>query len=224
MLTISSAGPSASVTTAMARTPDADFDFLKSIDGARQLLRDEQANRCAYCERRLPTDDSKTKIEHFHPRSKDFRHGSCVTESHAPTADRAVTEWRNLLLVCDGKASPQFTCDTRKGDLDVCDRIHNPKRSNLQIATQVECDHSGNISALNGSTLTQDVLDETLNLNDPVLLRARQSIWSVLMKNVRDCKNPNKKGPKPGKLRERLEAAAQTKEYGSVYLSIAKKL
>ncbi len=230
MLTIRSGGMPQAAVAALAAVAAGTystterFDVLKGVAGVRDALRDEQANRCAYCERVLPREDGKTKIEHFHPRSAEFRTNRCTTESGAKTREASVVEWRNLLLVCHGEDAAEKTCDTRKRGTDVCAKIHNPKRAGLQTPTQVECDYCGHISATTGGGEAQKVLDGVLNLNDEQLCAARKRLWSELTKQMTKAINPKVKGPSRAALRERFIKNAQVKEFGSVYLTLAKRL
>ncbi|MEL4505155.1 hypothetical protein AAEX63_12850 [Luteococcus sp. H138] len=224
MLTITSTGMPTAAVTAMAATRGGDFDVLKSAPGVRERLRDEQANRCAYCERIMSQEPGRTKIEHFHPRTKDFTDPRCASESGTTDREKSIVEWRNLLLVCPGNSGREKTCDTRKGATDICTKIHNPKRDGLNSPTQVMCNYEGRVTSVEGTDEAKDAIDNDLNLNERTLLLARKALWASLIGEVRRARSPNPRGLNKADLRHRLVAASQTKEFGSVYLTLAARL
>lgn len=221
MLTIA-AGRVPELFLRIQQDPAANFDTLDKAtkQAVREALWDEQCGKCAYCERRLNSGDSAVKIEHFHPRSAEFSGSRCESETEAKNREKSVLAWQNLLLVCSGRASSgrQPTCDTAKADAHICEEVHNPKRKDLP-PTQVACDYTGWISLIGSGS--SHVIDDVLNLNDEQLCSARKNLWSELMEAVGKALSG---GSSRAKLGRKLREEAKTKDYGSVYLTLAERL
>jgi|SRR3954452_5528112 len=226
MLRIASAGMPGD---AVARIKtEATFESLKAVASVRPALAKEQGHRCAYCEQRIIVDEKvTTRIEHFHPQHGTDIKSHCSIQAGASALADAPIEWSNLLLCCDGKVVGDETCDVKKRNTDVCDGIRNPKTAPPDVDTLVEVEIDGRVSprAPIDVTRAQDYLDNVLNLNHPTLVRNRLRLMNELRKQV------GIKAPSPGawsaqqkaKIATALRSSVGDREYGSVYLALARR-
>lgn len=83
----------------------------QSYDDLKQQMLREQGGLCAYCEKKLPEDTTKQRIEHFHNKSDTI------------LAHNWALDWNNVLLVCLGGSTPNdkaqyapehLSCDAHK--------------------------------------------------------------------------------------------------------------
>lgn len=103
--------------TEFAQTnPNATWDDFRnnarqSYDELKQKILSEQGGLCAYCEKKLPNDRLKQRIEHFH------------NKSDRGNSHNWALDWKNVLLVCLGgstkedkdKYKPEhLSCDAHK--------------------------------------------------------------------------------------------------------------
>lgn len=223
MRRIESAPPPASHRT--YRALNAAFAELSSDPAIRRALWNEQGGRCAYCERRLRNPghpDHRTRIEHFHPQSAPAWSADCAICSGAEDNGDAPTQWRNLLLCCDGNehSHREFTCDKSKADTDICGRFRNPKTwTRGQVAV---VDRGGR--ARPGAGLPAGapaVVDHVLNLNAEHLVGARKSLIAAYQRKL------GRKGLTAAQREQcaaRLRREASTAEYGSTLLMLADRL
>jgi uncharacterized protein (TIGR02646 family) len=206
------------------------FPALQSVPEVRAALAVEQGSFCAYCEQRLTLgSDHNTRIEHFHPQSRPAVSGHCQSQCGASTPADAAIEWTNLLLCCDGSSPDRDPiCDVKKHDTDVCDGLRNPKRAPASVDTLVDVDVRGRVSprAALDAGRAEAHLNDTLNLNHEFLVRNRLRVLTALRKLV-----GQKAGRKPGawtaadkaKVAASLRRGMDGKEYGSEYLSMARR-
>lgn len=201
----------------------------------REHLRKEQNNRCAYCERSL-RKDHKTVLEHFHPQNMTGRGGPRCSQSIGGShLSRSDVEPGNLLLSCDGhKQHPRsaLTCDASKGGEDICEKCFNPKHQ--YSPTLVSVDRSGHVTALHfpdTAETAQEVLDNTLNLNDRHLRSERQRRTDSWRKHWKEYKkNDTEKGKKTPMVElravfaENLRKYALTADFPSTLESIAVRI
>lgn len=217
----------------IALSQDHDPSTIRSMPEVRQALLEEQKYRCAYCERPLTDEFDATKIEHFHPQSlKKFESLSCKTQSGADNGVKAVVTWTNLLIVCPGHSDggKAATCDSRKGDTDVCDRIRNPKLM-PPLTSQVRVDFKdGTVHAVNGDQGSNNVINTVLGLNDGFLCRGRLNTYRAATRRLNDLNKAarNRSSLKQAKARPHdiktmLEKAASEQPYGSVYITLLEK-
>lgn len=215
---------------AQLRNQKVDFAGLKSSKRIRRTLWDQQQGRCAYCERALrdpDRDDHQTKIEHFHPQNASEWTESCAYCSGATSTLDAQTTWKNLLLVCKGipRAGGQTTCDTSKGNEDICARFRNPKMWEYAVLATVK--RSGRIDAAAGlPDGADDVINRVLNLNDEHLISARRSIIAAVGAEANKIKARHNGLTRADreKLVSKLKEQAQRLEFATTRLSLAERL
>lgn len=138
--------------------PWSDFDSGLVRGGLRKM----QHGFCAYCEDKLNSNDSNTRIDHFVPRS-------------SAAGKSLVYEWTNLLLSCDCCE----TCDSRKKDSTAA--IVNP-------GVDVPKDYlaylpNGMVVPVSGENGPKGkVTVRVLNLNGGLLPIRRVSEWNRYLK------------------------------------------
>lgn len=216
----------------LALSQSHDPSIISSMSEVRQALLEEQRYRCAYCERRLTDEFGTTKIEHFHPKSRDFISSSCKAQSGAGDGVKAAVAWTNLLMVClgNGDEGNAATCDSRKADTDVCGRIRNPKLTPL-LTSQVRVDFTdGTVHAVNGDEGSDDVFNTVLGLNDGFLCRGRFNMYRAVVKRLNELNDAasRRSSSKQAKARlsdieKMLREAAEREPYGSVYITLLEK-
>lgn len=223
--------PSGTPPEAVARLKTAaTFTALQSVPEVRAALANEQGGCCAYCEQRLTLGvDHNTRIEHFHPQSGAAVSGHCQSQCGASNPADAAIEWTNLLLCCDGNSPDRAPiCDVSKKSADVCDGLRNPKRAPVTVDTLVDVDVRGNVSprAAVDAGLAEVYLNDTLNLNHEFLVRNRLRLLTALREQVRQ-KAAGKAGAwtaaDKAKVAASLRHGMGEKEYGSVYLAMARR-
>ncbi|NQX24205.1 hypothetical protein [Curtobacterium sp. VKM Ac-2852] len=192
----------------------------------------EQSGLCAYCERQLPKDPARTKIEHFHPRRKK------APLPWAPTCEQrtnvSLKRWRlieislgNLLLCCDGESNGTSvrTCDTSKDDAHVCEEFYNVK--GIVAPTLVVIGSAGAAKVSHAPSpndpASQAVVDEHLALNGAYLRSVRAEQFGVWLDAFNE---QGKKDHRPASVRrrefaDRLRRMALTADLGSTLLSAA---
>lgn len=192
----------------------------------------EQHGRCAYCERVLSKDSSRTRIEHFHPRKKSA-HLPWTQTCEARTLVTAA-RWRyievsvgNLLLCCDGNANGGGvrTCDASKGGEHICDSFFNVKHVTAPSLVRVGPDGTCVVafSPTPGDPAAQDVVDRTLGLNARSLRRKRQELFA---EQIAAFTHWGRTDHRPAAVRRReaaarLRIAAEEQELGSTLLAAA---
>jgi uncharacterized protein (TIGR02646 family) len=135
----------------------------EAIPELRESLLKEQGYICAYCMRRIPTNDpratetSKTetsKIEHIKPRSSPHRH--------------LEMDYGNMVICCPGKMNGEDHCDTKKGDSEM-------RFSPFDSRTQESISYSsGNGMIKSNHTEWNEDINTVLNLNHPLLQANRK--------------------------------------------------
>lgn len=215
---------------AQLRQAGADYKSLARETQIRRTLWDQQHGLCAYCEKQLPRPDSvnhRTKIEHFHPQNTEEWTEECATCSNAASTLDASTSWKNLLLVCEGRdgGSKDLTCDSAKGNTDICSRFRNPKIwTHSSLAT---VDHTGRLTPVTGLPAgAAEVIDSVLNLNAAHLVNVRRA-FLVRFKKQKDAKrsrNQKLTRRERDKLAASLEKSALETDFPTTYLSFAKRL
>lgn len=208
----------------------------------RNTLRDylwrRQDGRCAYCECSVRLDQA-TRIEHFHPRSLSQMSDACKCELGTAKTVNVEFYLNNLMLCCmghEGEVVAQkshrevLTCDARKSNEHICATFHNPATSDYPSLVDVE--PKGRLCAVHFPSEyaeAQAVIDDTLNLNNDFLVEVRRELYNSLLREatrrVRSAKNQNKKNHDVWQtLAGQLRARAETKQYASVYISVANTL
>ncbi len=148
---------------------DSAYDSLPSNvkDDIRLHLANEQHYLCAYCMRRIEAAHDKMKIEHFDSQ-----------ELHPKKS----LDYTNMLGVCygtikgtTGTASEQ-TCDTKRGSQPMA---YNPSQSTHHAAfNAITYSRSGELLPdEKHSGLSDQIGEEVLNLNNPVLMGNRAAIF-----------------------------------------------
>lgn len=144
------------------------YDELDSTEKEKlkDILIPEQNNRCAYCTKRI--DSNNSTIEYYIPRKgKDGDMSKSL-------------DYNNLFAVCNSTRNlplKQQTCDVKKGDK----LLHIDPRLQNHIDT-VRYDKKGIISSDNSEF--DDDLNSVLNLNSPTLVSNRFSAFNALLINM----------------------------------------
>jgi len=203
----------------------------------RKHLAEEQRWTCAYCERRLASDLTRTVIEHFHPRNGPKGRSFdpvCSARIDLPRAkwDQLDVWLGNLLLTCDGTSGgdgSRLTCDASKAGTDICEKFYNPRRSAAPTLVAVSPD--GALHAKDGPGSldeAQYVLDQVLNLNSMTLKIARSAIYVARVGTFRKlADNSGGKIPRQdlrNSIAERFRSEAEASEFGSTILSAAETI
>jgi uncharacterized protein (TIGR02646 family) len=228
MLRIPSVPPPAVLTTMALQ--GAAYREVSSDKSIRQALWMQQGKRCAYCERILRDPervDHRTKIEHFHPQSGGAWNDNCERASGASDETRSATAWSNLLLCCDGNelARVERTCDTSKGNTDICGGFRNPK--SWHAPSLVIIDDNGRAHPAGGlPSEASTVVDQVLNLNSPELVRARKNVLGARRKRIAKSKAVHQgwTGHQRSEIAAVLRRDAGSSEYGSTLISLADRL
>lgn len=154
----------------MRSTPDASVRWGNLDRGERgatlrALLRD-QGNLCAYCMRRI-TEES-AHVEHIVPQSMV-----------ASGDDPASVSYKNLLAVCDGFEGNKagLTCDRARGNASLS---VNPLKP--ETLKSIRYRQDGRI--LSEDPEVEKDLDETLNLNQDLLVRNRKAALTEAFKRL----------------------------------------
>lgn len=204
------------------------------MPSVRQRLFDEQRGRCAYCERKISLTGSDvvttTRIEHFHPRSAvgGAFTKRCRDASGAPSGEQATVTWQNLLLCCSGESLNGATCDRKKASQDVCANFPNPKRTPPQVESLIEVEPSGRAIPRSGGPdeERQRIIDDVFGLNDEALVAARLTVRTAIARQI-ETRRRVRRGLPAGERRviaARLRQQAETAEFGSVLLTVARRL
>lgn len=142
------------------RTPDTTLSWKQIDSSERADIRDallrEQGGLCAYCMRKITSDDAH--IEHIRPQSAGAGHD-----------DPDSVDYANLLAVCNGfeGSSAGLTCDKARGNRFLT--VNPLKPATLE---SIRYRRDGTIYS-NDQAINQDLTD-TLNLNQRLLLRNRR--------------------------------------------------
>lgn len=146
----------------LRRTPDATWQGVHGTqkERMRDALRIEHRGLCAYCNRRLPPGDRAT-IEHWRPRS-------------APGTDPFA--WPDLLLVCEGDAGAERTCDKKRGARPLT--LH-PARRPPDVEQVVRCRADGRLHVDDESHRAE--LTALLGLDAPIVVKARKAAIDAVL-------------------------------------------
>lgn len=133
----------------------------------------EQGYICAYCMRRIPCKDSLSNedhhIEHIKPRSK---------------YPKNQLDYKNIVIVCPGHMGDKDHCDRSKGDKE----IHlSPLNSSVIQTISYE---NGLIKSSN--FVWNSELNDILNLNDKVLVKARMTTLQAIITQLNTRKKKNR--------------------------------
>lgn len=199
----------------------------------RQRLFDEQNGRCAYCERTLRLE--RTKLEHFHPQSASVASvtPACHARTNEPDLSRADVSIKNMLLCCPGDETigrhGATTCDTRKGDEHICERIHSPKHLPASAASIIRVDQSGVAvpEVFPGSAEDAiEVIDVVLNLNSDRLRTHRRQVFGETLIAFRRALERNRGRRPAASLRQdaaaKLRDRAEVEPFASTLESVAR--
>ena len=141
--------------------PDAVYDgphFTEVKEKIRISLLAEQGHLCAYCMQRISAN--AMQVEHW----------QCQHNFPARQLD-----WQNMLGVCrgnQGQPKNSQTCDTRKGDADLC---LNPADNAHHVRLEICYTRDGKIHSHNSEFDTE--ISQTLNLNWYRLVQNRKGVW-----------------------------------------------
>lgn len=175
-------------------TPGAGWDSLPAADkdAVREVLLRNQAHLCAYCQRRIPSNDGRMKVEHW----------------QAQTTGEGRLRWSNLLGVCLGDEQAETGaikgtrhCDTSRGDAELF--LHPVEgqgpspREHLQYTPEGEARPAQEAVA---PRVQRDI--DALNLNAARLKRARREVLEALKMRL------DREGWTTQALREKYRAAA----------------
>mgnify|MGYP002680098898 CR=1 FL=1 len=152
--------------TQFRNTPGTDYESSPVL---RQALYKEQGGICAYCMKRLYDEFSggvsSNKIEHIKARSQ------CTRDERM--------QYKNMILCCSGienSNSPSAThCDTHRGNEDIGISPLNPA-----CIESISYSRNGQITSSNPEW-NRDIND-TLNLNHPILVANRKSAISGIIR------------------------------------------
>lgn len=140
------------------------FTEFEPIPELRDALLEEQGFICAYCMRRIPTNDinsdATSKIEHI--KSQDDRPDLQLYYS-------------NMAICCPGNMNNEPHCDTLKGPRSVNFNLHSTALSrSISYSSK-----NGKIKSNNPAW--DDEMDKFLNLNHPFLqLNRRDALAGVI--------------------------------------------
>lgn len=156
--------------TLYRNTPGATYQSQSYLSDS--LLK-EQGYICAYCMRRIPCKDSLSNedhhIEHIKPRSKYHE---------------ALLDYKNMVIVCPGHMGDNDHCDRSKGD----EEMHlSPLNSNVIQTISYE---NGLIKSSN--SVWNSELNDILNLNDKVLVKARKTTLQAIIAQLNASQKKNK--------------------------------
>ncbi|MCK4024639.1 retron system putative HNH endonuclease [Streptococcus iners] len=187
------------------RQPNASYQDLPSDikEILKKSLLDEQKELCAYCMRKITSNDMK--IEHYYSQSSE--------------PDKQL-EYLNLLAVCkgfEGKSNKQQTCDTKKGNRELT--ISPLNRGHMLTISYKSSD--GTIQ----SKLYANDLDKILNLNQDELKKGRKSALNAFQYFI--SKKHKEKSMKKGqveKLLEKYQAKTGSSYKGIIIAYLEKKL
>ncbi len=187
-------------------TRHSDYDNYADKAALREVIVREQRGLCCYCMRRIHSDTTTMKIEHWR------------CQSRYPTEQ---LNYRNLLAAClGGEGRPPYLqhCDTKKGNDDI---LWNPANHLHHIETRLRYEPDGTIRS--DDPMFDSQLKDVLNLNLSVLKNNRAGVldgvlgWWRLMK-------AKLKGPVPRARFERerdrwLPQTGELKPYCQVVIS-----
>ena len=156
--------------TLYRNTPGAPYQSQSYLTDS--LLK-EQGYICAYCMRRIPCKDSLSKedhhIEHIKPRSKYHE---------------AQLDYKNMVIVCPGHMGDNDHCDRSKGHKE----MHlSPLNSSVIQTISYE---NGLIKSSN--SVWNSELNDILNLNDKVLVKARKTTLQAIIVQLNASQKKNK--------------------------------
>lgn len=138
-----------------------DFDKRQ----VRCRLREMQAGLCAYCERKLNSNDDRTRIDHFVPQS-------------SPEGRGRIFDWNNYYLSCDCCE----TCDCHKSN-DTREIVNpdtdDPSRFFTYASTGAVCIAKG--LSIKDAQKAQNTID-VLNLHCPSLESSRVIAFNKMRK------------------------------------------
>ena len=168
----------------------------------KEVLLQEQQNRCAYCTCRISLEQST--IEHYIPQSRD----------------RSLSlEYSNMFAVCrvtrDSPRSLQ-TCDSHRGST----LLHIDPRKQENIDT-IYYTHGGRILSVN-EDFEYDI-DCTLNLNQARLVNNRCAALSSVFERSNRRNNSEWKRDKIKKYIEKLSAQGDDTPYAGFLIYMLKK-
>lgn len=134
----------------------------------------EQGYICAYCMRRIPCKDSLSNedhhIEHIKPRSE---------------YPKNQLDYKNMVIVCPGHMGDDDHCDRSKGNKE----MHlSPLNSSVIQTISYE---NGLIKSSN--SVWNSELNDILNLNDKVLVKARMTTLQTTLQAIITQLNTRKK-------------------------------
>ncbi|MDM8522959.1 hypothetical protein QUF80_06255 [Desulfococcaceae bacterium HSG8] len=141
--------------------PDAVYDgphFTEVKEKIRISLLAEQGHLCAYCMQRI--SEGAMQVEHW----------QCQRNFRARQLD-----YQNVLGVCSGnQGQPKNnqTCDTRKGDADLC---FNPSDNGHHDRLEICYTRDGKIHSRNSAFDIE--ISQVLNLNWYRLVQNRKGVW-----------------------------------------------
>ncbi|HFI0796163.1 TPA: retron system putative HNH endonuclease [Streptococcus suis] len=168
----------------------------------KKSLLDEQQELCAYCMRKITSDDMK--IEHYY--------------SQSSYSDLEL-EYSNLLAVCkgfEGRSHEQQTCDTKKGNREL-------------TISPLNRGHMSTISYKTDGTIQSELyandLNEILNLNQDELKEGRKSALNAFQKFIsKKCKEKSMKKGQVLKLLNSYEVKIGSAYKGIIIAYLKKKL
>lgn len=144
----------------------------------RTSLLAEQGYLCCYCMKRIYTGSNSMKVEHWRSQTR---------------YPQLQLDYGNLLAACTGstgRSSREQTCDTRKGDADLC---FNPADVSHNVEKRIAYKPDGRIYAP-GDELFDRQLKDVLNLNQPTLVNNRKAAIEAVKRSL---------GLKPGSRKKR---------------------
>lgn len=148
---------------------------FSGIQELKDALLDEQGFICAYCERRIPVKDTASnedhRIEHWHCRS------------HYP---QEVFNYDNLLACCPGQIDGSAPhCDVKKDNTTI---EWSPLRQ--ECVDTIAYQHDGTVFSTNDRWNLE--INETLNLNHPLLKRNRRETLLGVIQSISKLKGQGK--------------------------------
>ncbi|QUB82131.1 hypothetical protein [Prevotella jejuni] len=157
--------------TAYKKTTGATYQSQSYLSAS---LLEEQGYICAYCMRRIPCKDSLCnedhRIEHINPRSK--------------YPDNQL-DYNNMVIVCPGHMGDNDHCDRSKGDKKI-----NLSPLNSSVIQTISYGNNGLIKSSN--PVWNRELNDILNLNDKVLVKARKTTLEAIIKQLNIKKKEKK--------------------------------
>ncbi len=156
--------------------PGAEYDganFSPVKNAVRAVLLQEQGSLCAYCMGRIPDRAGKMKIEHWH------------SQSGYPNEQLL---YNNMLGCCmgnQGSAPAEQHCGTKQQDRDI---KYSPANSSHHRRMQIRYTGDGRIVS-DDPDFDRD-LNETLNLNQSMLVRNRKAVVEAYQTALGNAKRP----------------------------------